>query len=156
MSLSKSRQTCSGGRHLIFFQMTNAVGRLQCARSRLKIRELPGIRTSPKVLPILNLPGLSTHETGSVCHNPPTPTPPLERAALVTCFHEPLHRPHATDSTDSHGVDSLTSVKFLEHVIWGRKLARNRLNNTLTHISEPCHAWIQTISREGLNVTNLG
>ena len=43
---------------------------------------------------------------------------------------DPRTAPQATDSTESRGVDSNTSVKFPEHVTRGRKLARNRLNNT--------------------------
>lgn len=87
--------------------------------------------TSPKILLILNLSAVPAHEIEFVCTAPRNPSYP-QRAALVTFRRPPPALPSTkktTDTTDSHSVDSITSVKFLEHVIWERKLARNRLNN---------------------------
>lgn len=56
---------------------------------------------------------------GLFTENPVTP-PILKGATLIIFFHRPLSAsftdPQITDSADSHSVDSITSVKFLEHV----------------------------------------
>lgn len=86
---SKSGQTCRGGQHLTFFQVANAVPRLRCASSQPKIKEELRILTSAKVLHILNLSGVSSHEIGFVCHRTPRPLLP-QRAALVPSSDGPL------------------------------------------------------------------
>lgn len=88
--------------------------------------------TSPKILLILNLSAVPAHETEFVCTAPRNPSyPHLGSTGHLpqTSPGPPLHQKKKPDTTDSHSVDSITSVKFLEHVIWERKLARNRLNN---------------------------